>query len=148
MQAYFHSAPMAVKILNLEDGATRSALRKFKQEVDLHRKLSMHPNVVRFCGACVDIPSAATGLPLADCSNGSSSGGPVTLAIVMELCRYGNLYKVIEQARRVGRLPAEIRARKAPCTRAQKELLVSLTCRASLPWPKCLGAELEARWQV
>ena len=27
-------------------------LQKFKQEVDLQRKLSMHPNIVRFLGAC------------------------------------------------------------------------------------------------
>lgn len=109
---------MAVKIMNIEDGTTSSALRHFKQEVDLHRQLSMHPNVVRFCGCCVDMPSA-TRLPSAD---GLSSS--VTLAIVMELCRYGNLFKVIELARRVGRLPPEIRARKAPCTLAQRELLV------------------------
>ena len=109
---------MAVKIMNLEDGATPTALRAFKQEVDLHRKLSMHPNVVRFCGACVDIPSA-TRLPLA-----AGPGSSVTLAIVMELCRYGNMYKAIELARRVSRLPPEIRARKAPRTRAQNELLV------------------------
>ena len=27
-------------------------LQKFKQEVDLQRKLSLHPNIVRFLGAC------------------------------------------------------------------------------------------------
>jgi len=34
----------------------------------------------------------------------------VTLAIVMELCRFGNLFKVIEYARRVQRLPPDVRS--------------------------------------
>ena len=33
----------------------------------------------------------------------------VTLAIVMELCRLGSFYKLIEQARRVAHLPLEVR---------------------------------------
>jgi hypothetical protein len=33
----------------------------------------------------------------------------VTLAIVMELCRLGSFYKLIEQARRVAHLPVEVR---------------------------------------
>ena len=117
-EAYFSSAPMAVKVMNLEDGITPQALQNFKQEVDLQNQLSMHPNVVRFCGACADIPPA-TRLTKAD-----GPGTSVTLAIVMELCRFGNLYKIIEQARRVARLPEPIRSRKAPCTLHQRELLV------------------------
>ena len=53
------------------------------------------------------------------------------LAIVMELCRYGSLYKVIETARKVGRLPANIRSRSAPCTSAQMELLASTLAASS-----------------
>lgn len=33
----------------------------------------------------------------------------VTLAIVMELCRLGSFYKLIEQARKVASLPAAVR---------------------------------------
>ena len=33
----------------------------------------------------------------------------VTLAIVMELCRLGSFYKLIEQARQVAYLPVEVR---------------------------------------
>ncbi len=33
----------------------------------------------------------------------------VTLAIVMELCRLGSFYRLIEQARRVAHLPVEVR---------------------------------------
>ena len=38
----------------------------------------------------------------------------VTLAIVMELCRFGNLFKVVEYARRVQRLPPDVRAGATP----------------------------------
>jgi len=31
-------------------------LQLFKEEVDLQRKLSFHPNIVRFIGACCQIP--------------------------------------------------------------------------------------------
>ncbi|KAK9804076.1 hypothetical protein WJX73_003050 [Symbiochloris irregularis] len=121
-EAYLYSAPVAVKVMDLKSGATESALNRFKKEVDLHNRLSRHPNVVRFCGVSVSIPSNPTSLgsylPLADDRS-------ARLAIVMELCRYGSLYKVIEVARRVSRLPANIRLRSAPCTSAQLELLSS-----------------------
>lgn len=52
-EAYYYQAPMAVKILTVDgpelDAAT---LQRFKEEVDLQRKLSLHPNIVRFLGAC------------------------------------------------------------------------------------------------
>ena len=35
-----------------------------RDEVDLQRRLSLHPNVVRFMGACCHIPS--TGRPFQD----------------------------------------------------------------------------------
>lgn len=37
-------------------GLNAQALQLFKQEVDLQRKLSFHPNIVRFIGACCQIP--------------------------------------------------------------------------------------------
>ena len=36
----------------------------YRDELDLQRRLSLHPNVVRFMGACCHIPS--TGRPIRD----------------------------------------------------------------------------------
>lgn len=41
-------------------------------------------------------------------------GQGITLAIVMELCRFGNLFKLIELARRVSRLPEAVRSGTVP----------------------------------
>jgi serine/threonine protein kinase len=54
--------------------------RRFRAEVELQRKLSYHPHVVRFIGACEDDPRH--------------------LAIVLELCRCGALFSVVAAARR------------------------------------------------
>ncbi|KAK9838338.1 hypothetical protein WJX81_005555 [Elliptochloris bilobata] len=105
-ECYFHCAPMAVKIITLDDdaqGVDPQTLLRFKAEVDLQRRLSLHPNIVRFLGACCHL--AAGPAPPPHALPGPSQG--VTLAIVMELCRFGNLFKVIEYARRVQRLPPD-----------------------------------------
>ena len=38
----------------------------------------------------------------------------MTLAIVMELCRYGSLFRVLDYARRVARLPPDVRSGRSP----------------------------------
>ena len=51
LQAYLYSAPVAVKVMDLKSGATEAALNRFKKEVDLHNRLSRHPNVVRMASS-------------------------------------------------------------------------------------------------
>lgn len=100
---------MAVKILALDTDASPDpvSLARFKEEVDLQRRLSLHPSIVRFLGACYHVPR-----PVAVGAAGSSSGA--TLAIVMELCRFGTLFKCLEYARRVAALPQSVRSGVAP----------------------------------
>ena len=116
-------APVAVKVMTLaaEDGPPDPAvLRRFKEEVDLQRRLSLHPSIVRFLGACYDAPSRRRkmekkkGASFASAS--STGGGGITLAILMELCRLGNLFKLLEYARRVERLPTGVRSGALPPT--------------------------------
>ena len=54
----------------------------------------------------------------------------MTLAIVMELCRFGNLFKVIEYARRVQRLPPDVRSGATP-PRTPEELKLRVRARAA-----------------
>ncbi len=56
----------------------------------------------------------------------------VTLAIVMELCRFGNLFKVVEYARRVQRLPPDVRAGATP-PRTPEEVKLRVRARLGLP---------------
>ena len=124
-EATRHFAPVAVKVMTLaaEDGPPDPAvLRRFKEEVDLQRRLSLHPSIVRFLGACYDVPKRAP--PTTHnrkksstfASASSTGGGGVTLAILMELCRLGNLFKLLEYARRVERLPSGVRSGALPPT--------------------------------
>lgn len=102
---------MAVKILALDTDASPdpASLARFKEEVDLQRRLSLHPFIVRFLGACYHVPR-----PLAAGGASSGSGSGATLAIVMELCRCGTLFKCLEYARRVAALPPSVRSGAAP----------------------------------
>jgi serine/threonine protein kinase len=92
----------------------QAALDRFRREVDLQRKLSLHPNVVRFIGACLEYEIvhrqasvANMQQPCSDTHGPSSNpvtsaagigGGPAPmLAIVMELCRLGSLYNMVRQ---------------------------------------------------
>lgn len=51
----------------------------------------------------------------------------VKLAIVMELCRFGTFYHLIEQARRVAHLPADVRSgSKAPRSAEEAKLKVRM----------------------
>ncbi|KAL0044448.1 hypothetical protein WJX82_007178 [Trebouxia sp. C0006] len=115
-EGWYHSAPMAVKIINVDrcSGLNTRALQLFKDEVDLQRKLSFHPNIVRFIGACCQIPRQLIAEPTEQQQHPhlqaiETDMCGVTLAIVMELCRLGSFYKLIEQARRVAHLPLEVR---------------------------------------
>ena len=46
--------------MTIKDAASisgiNSALRRFKAEVELQRRLSLHPGIVQFFGACCHIP--------------------------------------------------------------------------------------------
>ena len=57
----------------------------------------------------------------------------VTLAIVMELCRLGSFYKLIEQARRVAHLPLEVRTgARCPATPEMAKVKVRVAVSTSL----------------
>ena len=57
----------------------------------------------------------------------------VKLAIVMELCRFGTFYHLIEQARRVAHLPADVRSgSKAPRSAEEAKLKVRMFAQACL----------------
>ena len=45
-------------------GLSSRTLQLFKEEVDLQRKLSFHPNIVRFIGACCQIPQQLIAEPM------------------------------------------------------------------------------------
>ncbi len=74
----------------------------------------------------------------------------VTLAIVMELCRLGSFYKLIEQARRVAHLPVEVRTgarcpstpdmAKAKVTLHVDDVCCNVDCGSSL----LIGGETDA----
>lgn len=105
MYPLLHNAPCAA-------GLSAETLLRFKAEVDLQRKLSFHPNVVRFIGACCELPAGLTDA-LAEAAGSRSSNGSgagelryvvppglargVKLAIVMELCHLGSLFSMIGQ---------------------------------------------------
>lgn len=58
----------------------------------------------------------------------------VTLAIVMELCRLGSFYKLIEQARRVAHLPLEVRTgARCPSTPEMAKTKVTPLSLVSFP---------------
>lgn len=58
----------------------------------------------------------------------------VTLAIVMELCRLGSFYKLIEQARRVAHLPIEVRTgARCPSTPDMAKAKVTLLSLSLFP---------------
>jgi serine/threonine protein kinase len=46
-----------VLLLAAPAGLSAETLLRFKAEVDFQRKLSYHPNVVRFIGACCELPA-------------------------------------------------------------------------------------------
>ena len=98
-----------------------------REEVDLQRRLSLHPSVVRFLGACYHVPRA----PPAPRGGGPAPppGSGATLAILMELCRLGNLFRLVALARRVGRLPPDVRSGAAPPATGEEARL-----RASPGW--------------
>jgi hypothetical protein len=167
-EAWFRHTAMAVKIISLDDdlgmgpadgdgpahhfayprGPDPAVLERFKAEVDLQRRLSLHPNIVRFLGACYHVPApppppppppppsrlggwrrcrpmsttgggggdSAPATPpsaLAGAGYGTAGGTP-TLAIIMELCRLGSLFRLLSYARRVARLPPDVRAGASP----------------------------------
>ncbi|GLI68459.1 hypothetical protein VaNZ11_012881, partial [Volvox africanus] len=114
---YLHGE-VAIKVIdiNRETKYDLRALRAFKHEVDLNKRLNQHPNIVRFIGVCAEyIQHAArqSGLlgdgPDPGDSSGAASGptghrlnpvsGPPMLAIVMEYCPMGTLYNMIGAAR-------------------------------------------------
>ncbi|KAK9830537.1 hypothetical protein WJX72_012336 [[Myrmecia] bisecta] len=138
-EAYYHSAPMAVKILTIDvnsgiEGLNRT-LRRFKDEVDLQRRLSLHPNIVRFLGAACQIPISLDSLRSPTyAAQGFMQG--MTLAIIMELCRFGNLFKLIEVARRVARLPPSVRSAQQPPRSAEEaKLKASPGWKLFSSWP-------------
>ncbi|GIM15237.1 hypothetical protein Vretimale_18131 [Volvox reticuliferus] len=116
---YLHGE-VAIKVIdiNRETKYDLRALKAFKHEVDLNKRLNQHPNIVRFIGVCaeyilhaarqagllgdgpdpVDGPGAASG-PSGHRSKPVS--GPPMLAIVMEYCPMGTLFSMIGAAREV-----------------------------------------------
>ncbi|GAX82742.1 hypothetical protein CEUSTIGMA_g10168.t1 [Chlamydomonas eustigma] len=120
--AIYHHEEVAVKVVSIDRNQDfdNAAVDRFRQEVEIQRRLS-HTNIVQFRGACCDYVttepvSAASGsggsfnemtLQAADSSGGPAgsladmSGAPAVpmMAIVMEYCRLGNLFKIIKQAR-------------------------------------------------
>ena len=202
-EAFFRNAAMAVKIISLDssggdafggDGDENGApytpdpavLARFKDEVDLQRRLSLHPNIVRFLGACYHVPvvvaapvpaqptslasrlggwrrcrTATAAAAAAAAARGSAGGdsGPTTppagalathaaaaaastatLAIIMELCRLGSLFRLLEYARRVARLPPAVRTGTAPPrTPDEARLRTSPGWRLWASWPTRLA---------
>lgn len=76
-----------------------------REEVDLQRKLSLHPNIVRFLGACCHIPS------LKDTAKGPRFGRGQGLPQVRLVCP---------------RLITSLCARARGCVCAQAHLLLAL----------------------
>jgi serine/threonine protein kinase len=76
------------------------------------RRLNTHPNIVRFLGASAHFPPRLLAGPTPGAPDEAVQG--VTLAIVMELCRCGSLFRVLDYARRVARLPPGVRSGAAP----------------------------------
>jgi len=118
--ACYHYEDVAVKVIKVDRSVDldSEAIARFKQEVDIQRRLS-HTNIVQFRGACCEYtepaslfrlgdsgqldasfgdPSTSTGSGATDSGNGNTRGVPM-LAIVMEFCRLGNLTKMIKKAR-------------------------------------------------
>ncbi|KAG2490342.1 hypothetical protein HYH03_011289 [Edaphochlamys debaryana] len=110
---YLH-AEVAIKVIgiNRDMKFDIEALRAFKAEVDLNKRLNNHPNIVRFIGVCADyIHQAARQAGLMEEGAGAGAGpqqpvprSPSTsqamLAIVMEFCHLGTLWNMIGEARR------------------------------------------------
>eukprot|EP00210_Caulerpa_lentillifera_P008002 g7641.t1 len=80
----YFSREVAVKIMN--DNLLNGARKQFLQATRLHNKLSGHPNIVEFVGTCPEFQHE-------DDSPGLS------LAMIMELCDLGDLFKIICEAR-------------------------------------------------
>ena len=59
----------------------------------------------------------------------------VTLAIVMELCRLGSFYKLIEQARHVVHLPPDVRS-GAACPTSPEMAKVKVSHKAHHRWTR------------
>lgn len=62
-------------------GLNTKALHLFKLEVDLQRKLSFHPNIVRFIGACCQIPRHFIAEPTAQ--HPHLQAGPSTAPVML-----------------------------------------------------------------
>jgi len=60
-------------------GLSAEALLRFKAEVDFQRKLSHHPNIVRFIGACAELPPGLTDA-LADAAATAEAAAAVAAA--------------------------------------------------------------------
>lgn len=98
-QGVYLNADVAIKVINidLEAGFDSEVLEKFRKEVDFQRRLSFHPNVVRFIGACCEYPDEI----LHEQHVPSNLARGVKLAIVMELCPLGSVFSMLNQARKV-----------------------------------------------
>ncbi|BDA43849.1 probable serine/threonine-protein kinase STY17 at C-terminar half [Coccomyxa sp. Obi] len=146
--AHFHSARMAVKIISLEkdDPELKLKLLSFRKEVEAQLELSLHPNIVRFMGA-----SYAFAKEGSDDEEGPGRRGRkddflqedwdhIHLAIVMEFCGNGTLYKMIGGARHISYLPEDIRSgRAAPRTERERNLKKSPALRLYSNWDLRLG---------
>lgn len=74
---------VAIKVINIDyddpAGLSAEALLRFKAEVDFQRKLSHHPNIVRFIGACAELPPGLTDA-LADAAATAEAAAAVAAA--------------------------------------------------------------------
>ncbi len=77
-----HGNAVAVKIIKVQLGpqADDAALTRFRHEVDCHRRLSNHRNIVRFVGVCNEF---------------TQDRESVLLAIVMEWAPLGSLFEML-----------------------------------------------------
>ncbi|CAL8469838.1 g9380 [Coccomyxa elongata] len=146
--AHFHSARMAVKIISLEkeDPELKLKLLSFRKEVEAQLELSLHPNIVRFMGASYAF--AKEGSDDEDAPGRRGRKGDflqedwdhIHLAIVMEFCGNGTLYKMIGGARHISYLPEDIRSgRAAPRTERERNLKKSPALRLYSNWDLRLG---------
>jgi serine/threonine protein kinase len=70
---------LALRLLSLHPaGLSAETLLRFKAEVDFQRKLSHHPNVVRFIGACCELPAGLTDA-LAEAASSAAAASSASL---------------------------------------------------------------------
>eukprot|EP00210_Caulerpa_lentillifera_P005373 g5135.t1 len=80
----YRETPVAVKIIH--ESSVNSSQKRFNEAVNLHCKISPHPNIVKFIGSYHPSHQQLNG------SNPSS-------AMIMELCELGDLFKILCEAR-------------------------------------------------